>query len=235
MSCDLLVFAPHPDDAELHCGATIARATRLGRRVVVVDATAGELGSRGTVAGRAAEAAAAAAVLGLAERENLGLGDGRLDPQDAAARAAAVAAIRRHRPRLVLAMHPHARHPDHRALGQLVRDVLKLAAIHRFPAEGEAWRGARLLEYEAELPIVPQLIVPCEAADRERKREALACHASQFGLDQAAGADTAIADPAYLRWIDDRGRVWGYHAGCPYGEALTAAEPVNIAELAPLL
>ena len=232
MSCDLLVFAPHPDDAELHCGATIARATRLGRRVVVVDATAGELGSRGTVAGRAEEAAAAAAVLGLAARENLDLGDGRLDPQADTARAAVVDAIRRHRPHLVLGIHPHARHPDHQALGELVRAAVKLAAIHRFPgSDRPAWRDAVLAEYEAELPVVPTLLVPCTEDDRARKREALACHASQFGLDGGDGPDTAIADPAFLAWIDHRGRAWGHHARAPYAEALLGREPLSIKDL----
>ncbi len=231
MPCDVLIFAPHPDDAELHCGATIARQVRLGATVVVIDATAGELGSRGTVEGRGHEAAAAAEVLGLAGRDNLGLPDGRLDPADAAGREAVVAAIRRHRPGLILGMHPQAvRHPDHRALGLLLRDALKLAAIHSYGA-GPAFAGACLLEYEAELPVLPQFIVPCEEQDRERKRAALACHASQFGLDQREGPQTAIADPAFLAWVDARGRSWGYHAGAAYGEALLSPQAVNIKDL----
>jgi len=232
MACDLLVIAPHPDDAELHCGATIAAHVRQGAEVVVVDATAGELGSNGTPARRAEEAAAAAEVLGLAARENLGLPDGHLAPHDPGARQALVSAIRRHRPALILGMSDHARHPDHRALAHLARDAAKLAAIHHYPGVDEpAFRGARLLAYEAELPIQPDLIVAAEEADRETKRTALACHASQFGLEDQAGADTAIADPAFLRWIDDRGRTWGYHANAAYGEALTTIEAPSLKDL----
>ncbi|MDA3961669.1 MAG: bacillithiol biosynthesis deacetylase BshB1, partial [Planctomycetota bacterium] len=223
MQCDLLVLAPHPDDAELHCGACIAHHVAAGAAVVVVDATAGELGSRGTPEERAREAQAAAEVLGLQARDNLGLPDGHLKADDDAMRAAVVSAIRRYRPGLILAMHPHARHPDHVALGHLARAAHKLAALHNYPAAGETFRGARLLEYEAELPITqPQVLVPCSQTDWDRKRAALACHASQFGLDSAAGPDTAIAQPAFLSWIDHRGASWGYHAGSPFAEALIA-------------
>ena len=45
---DLLVIAPHPDDAEIHAGGLIAAHVRQGRSVAIVDVTAGELGSRGT-------------------------------------------------------------------------------------------------------------------------------------------------------------------------------------------
>ncbi len=54
---DILVLAAHPDDAELGCGGTIARHVALGHKVGVIDFTRGELGTRGTVQTRDAEAA----------------------------------------------------------------------------------------------------------------------------------------------------------------------------------
>jgi len=233
MACDLLVLAPHPDDAELYCGGTIARHVRLGHRVAIVDATRGELGSRGTPAGRAAEASAAAEALGVVGRENLGLPDGGIDPTAAEQRRAVVAALRRWRPRLALAIHPHARHPDHVALGGLLAPALKLAGIHGFdPTSPPALQGARGAWYESELPIpTAGWLVPCSEADWERKRAALACHASQFGLDGQDGPPTAISSPDFLRWIDDRARSWGYLAGAPYAEAFAAREPLVLGDL----
>ena len=73
---DILVFAAHPDDAELGAGGTIAKEVALGKKVGVVDLTRGELGTRGTPEIRAKEAQKAAEILGLAVRENLGLADG---------------------------------------------------------------------------------------------------------------------------------------------------------------
>ncbi|WP_317132421.1 PIG-L family deacetylase [Mucilaginibacter metallidurans] len=47
----------------------------LGYKVGIVDLTRGELGTRGSAEIRKQEAAAAAEILGLAIRENLGLPD----------------------------------------------------------------------------------------------------------------------------------------------------------------
>ena len=117
MSCDLLVFAPHPDDAEIHCGPCFHAGA--GEYVAFdpgfdVDATRGELASRGTPGIRAREAAAAAGILGLAQRDNLLLADGAIPSEEPAARHLVIDAIRRHRPATVLCIHGHARHPDHR-------------------------------------------------------------------------------------------------------------------------
>lgn len=79
MKLDILVFASHPDDAELGAGGTIASHIAKGRKVGVVDFTKGELGTRGTPETRASEAAAGAKILGLTVRENLGLADGFLE------------------------------------------------------------------------------------------------------------------------------------------------------------
>lgn len=80
--CDLLIIAPHPDDAEIHVGALIAAHVRLGCSVAVVDATRGEMASRGTPDQRARGAAAAADMLGLCARDQLGLPDGRVPADD---------------------------------------------------------------------------------------------------------------------------------------------------------
>ncbi len=56
----LLAFGAHPDDIEFGCGGVIAGETRAGRAVHFVIGSKGEAGSRGTAAGRAAEARKAA-------------------------------------------------------------------------------------------------------------------------------------------------------------------------------
>ncbi len=232
MPCDILVFAPHPDDAEIHCGATIAGHVRRGARVIVVDATRGELGSRGTVETRAREAAAAAAILGLAGRENLGLADGAIPSEDPAARALVVDALRRHKPSTVLAISSHARHPDHQALAQLVRGAVKAAALHKLPSPSgaPAWGGARLWHYEAELPATPDLLVPATEEDWTAKLAAVRCYGSQLHRAGSSEPVTTIADPAFLSWIEHRGRAWGYVAGAAYAEAFSGAELPRITD-----
>jgi bacillithiol biosynthesis deacetylase BshB1 len=230
---DLLVFSPHPDDAEIGCGATIARHARLGASVVVVDATRGEMGSRGTVADREHEAAAAAKILGLSARENLGLPDGHIPSDDHAARALIVDAIRRHRPRLVICISGHARHPDHIALARLVEPTVKAAALHKLatPSGAPAYGEARLWFFEAELPVTPSLLVPATEDDWARKREAIRCYGSQLHQEGAALPATTIGAKGFLDGIDARGRAWGVAAGAPYAEAFTGPETPRISDL----
>ena len=226
---DLLVIAPHPDDAEIHAGGLIAAHVRRGLTVAVADATRGEQASRGTPEQRAREAAAAAAILGLAARDNLGLPDGGIPADDAAARALAAEAIRRHRPRAVVGLHGHARHPDHQPLARLVAGAVKAAAIHGLRTASPAVAGVRLWWVEAELPIRPALLAPCTAADWERKLAAVRCYGSQ--LAGGDGPATTISDPGFLAWIEARGRAWGHQAGADYAEALDGPEAARIADL----
>ena len=218
---DLLVFAPHPDDAEINCGATIARHVRLGASVAIVDATRGELASRGTPAIRAAEAAAAAGVLGLSARENLGLPDGHLRGDDTGQRAAIVDCLRRYRPSVVLSMHGHARHPDHIALAALVGGAIKAAALHglRTASGAPAHSGMRLWWYESELRLEPALLVPAEAGDWQRKLDAIRCYGSQLHQPAAGAPATTIAAPGFVDDIDLRGRYWGKQCEATYAEA----------------
>ena len=233
MSCDLLVFAPHPDDAEIHCGGTIAAQVRQGAAVVVVDATRGELASRGTAAQRERETAAATAALGLAARENLALPDCAIPPDDPAARLLVVDAIRRHRPQAVLCISGHARHPDHQALARLVGGAVKAAALHRLatPGGGAAVGGVRLWFYEAELPATPQLLVPLRADDWRIKMAAVRCYASQLHQALPEQPATTIAEPGFLGWIEARGRAWGHQAGADFAEAFSGPELPRVGDL----
>jgi len=67
---DVLFTAPHPDDLEIGMGGAIAKLVKQGYRVGMLHMTSGEPTPRGTPEMRAAETAAAAAVLGVAVCEN---------------------------------------------------------------------------------------------------------------------------------------------------------------------
>jgi len=79
MKLDLLAIAAHPDDVELTCGGTMLAMAERGYKTGILDLTAGEMGTRGSVQTRRREAAAAARILKVAHRENLGLPDARLE------------------------------------------------------------------------------------------------------------------------------------------------------------
>ena len=68
---DILAFGAHPDDVELAAGGTILKHIALGKTVVIVDLTEGEMGTRGSREERLKEAKASSEVLGVLDRENL--------------------------------------------------------------------------------------------------------------------------------------------------------------------
>ena len=72
MQLDVLVIAPHPDDAELGMGGAIVKLAQQGHKVHIVDMTNGEPTPHGSIETRARESAEAAKILGV-QRTLLGL------------------------------------------------------------------------------------------------------------------------------------------------------------------
>ncbi len=62
---DVLIIAPHPDDAELGMGGAIFRFLAAGKKVGILDLTNGEPTPHGSPEIRARETAAATKILAL--------------------------------------------------------------------------------------------------------------------------------------------------------------------------
>jgi bacillithiol biosynthesis deacetylase BshB1 len=183
---ELLAIFPHPDDAELGCGGTLAKAAAAGHRVGIVDLARGEMASRGTVELRAQESRRAATVLGACSRENLGLPDAGLR-NDPATREQLALVIRRLRPRVVIAPALEGRHPDHRVAAQLVRDACFVAGLAKIAPDVEKHRPHKILHCLTHRQdfVRPTFVVDV-SAELDRKLEAIRCYESQFsGLTQA--------------------------------------------------
>jgi bacillithiol biosynthesis deacetylase BshB1 len=186
-----------------------------GYRFAIIDATAGERGSRGSVEERAQEAKAAAAVLGATARECLGLPDTRLEPTAGAVRLMAKA-IRKWRPKLVVSMSPNDQHPDHAACARVVERAAFAASLAKFEADGEPHRVRRVIRYSRHPWFQPDFVV--DITDFfERKLEAVRCFASQF-TREAEGPKTPISAPDFE---DDMRAFWRHHGrgiGAHYAE-----------------
>src|SRR5262245_32319116 len=76
---DVLVAAPHPDDAEVVSAGTFMKMRAAAYRRGALHLPSGEPTPRGCLATRAKEPAAATAKLGLTWRENLGVPNRRLE------------------------------------------------------------------------------------------------------------------------------------------------------------
>jgi bacillithiol biosynthesis deacetylase BshB1 len=216
---DVLAIGAHPDDVELGCGGTILRLTDAGRRVGVLDLTAGEKGSRGTRATRAAEARRAAKMAKLALRETLAFPDTELEPT-MKLRKAIVAAIRKHRPRIILAPTPGDLHPDHAAAAKAVVESIYPSGMKNFDAPGEPYRPARVFHYFMHDELETSIVVDVTPV-WERRIELARCFASQLHDPKAKAAfPTLISQPDFFSRIEARARVWGRRAGVEFGEPL---------------
>ena len=195
---DLLAIAAHRDDAELTCGGTLIRAVDAGHRVGVLDLTQGEMGSRGSAALRAAEAAAAAAILGVSVRENLALPDAGVRNTDET-RAMLVQTLRRLRPRVVIAPAPRGRHPDHRVATALIRDACFLAGLAKYATGDDPpvrpFKVLYAITYRED-HVKPTFVVDI-SAQYERKLAAIRCYGSQFDGATQAGEVFPNGEPLY--------------------------------------
>ncbi len=224
MPFDLLAFGAHPDDIEIGLGGCVARHTAEGRRVGLCDLTAGELGSNGTPQDRRAEAAAAARVLGVLVRENLGWPDGGItgDPDQL---RSAVDIIRRLRPRTVAIPYWQDRHPDHVAASQVLATACHRAGLRRFETAHAAWRPDWVCHYFINDSAPPSFVVDVSAW-YDTKRAALDCHRTQFAPADPSAVATRLVGASFRQLIESRDAQFGALTGVAYAEGLVVREPV---------
>jgi N-acetylglucosamine malate deacetylase 1 len=178
MTLDLLAIAAHPDDVELTCGGTMIRMARMGYSTGVLDLTRGEMGTRGTPETRAREAGAAAKIMGLRVRENLGLPDSRLEMKEAYKEAVA-ARIRELRPRTVILPYWEGRHPDHYMASRLGYEGCFIAGLKQYPLRGEAFRPFKIIYTAVYADVRPHFVVDI-TEQYDRRRKAILAYRSQF-------------------------------------------------------
>jgi bacillithiol biosynthesis deacetylase BshB1 len=212
---EVLAVGAHPDDVELGCGGLLLNLKGRGYRFGILDLTAGEKASRGSPKERAAEAKAAADLLGATARECLELPDTKLDATPGAVRLAAEA-VRRWRPKLVVSMNPTDEHPDHRACAQIVERAVFLSALRGYEAEGEPHRVRRIIRYSRHSWFQPSFVVDISEVV-ERKLEAVRCFKSQFTRTEE-GAKTPISAPDFEEDLLAFWRFHGRNIGALYAE-----------------
>jgi bacillithiol biosynthesis deacetylase BshB1 len=242
---DLVAFGPHPDDIEIGFGGCVALHAAHGRRIGLCDLTRGELGSNGTVEERLAEAEAARAVLGADWRINLGWRDG--GPYDLPDHVSdVVRLLRATRPEIIAIPYWDDRHPDHRAASEALRQAVFKAGLRRFriadrePAWlrllsrdaplAEAWRPRRVVHYfiNDDAPVSFAVDVS-EVYDK--KRQALACHGTQFAPPGSDRVPTRLTASTFFQLIESRDARLGALTGVAYAEGIVVREPLLRASL----
>jgi bacillithiol biosynthesis deacetylase BshB1 len=227
VSIDILAFGAHADDIEIGCGGSLILAADQGLNIGVADLTDAEMSTRGTVDKRKEEAGEAARLIGLSHRWALGLPDTQVGT-DADHVLPIIQLIRETRPRIVLAPFLEDRHPDHAAVGKLVRDACFLAGVAKV-GEGARHRPTSIYHYMLSHPFEPSFVVDVSAV-WNRKMATIEAYVSQFqsgGKDQ----DTAISQIGFMKFIEARSIWFGAMIGASHGEAFYTPGPVPLGEL----
>lgn len=228
---DIAGICAHPDDAELVMGGTLAAEAKRGRRIVLLDLTRGESGSRGDPATRDREARAAARILGVAHRESLGLPDARLMP-GGDERDLLVAALRRLRPRVVITQYWEQRHPDHSAAGRLVYDACFVAGLRNYRTDlGAAWRPVKVVYALSmtEMGDVSPTFVVDITATWTTKLQAIQAFASQF--TRGEGETVPLPFDRFQHAVEVTARRHGQRIGVDFGEGFLTREPLRVDDL----
>lgn len=227
---DILVVAPHPDDAELGMAGAIMRFVAEGLSVGILDLTSGEPTPHGSPEIRMRETAAATKILGIKWRENLGLPNRSLEAT-IENRAKLAGVIRQQRPKWLFAPYWIDAHPDHIAATELVDGARFWAKLTKTDLPGEPFHPQRIYNYYC--VHLKQALQPAFVLDIseywESKLAAIKCFQSQF----IAGRPTE--PPTFIDRVRDEAAYWGKCIGCRYGEPFTSREPIGMKTMAGLL
>ncbi len=234
MKLDILAIAVHPDDVELGCAGTLLMEKQHGKKTGVIDLTRGELGTRGTPELRAKEAAAAAALMQLDVRENLGMADGFFR-NDREHQLTLIRSIRKYRPEIVLANALADRHPDHGRAGNLIADACFLSGLRKIGTAGddgaaqEQWRPKYIFHYIQDRYFNPSFVYDITPVF-ERKLQSIRAYTSQFHSAeyQQDEPQTYISTPGFLEAIIGRHQMFGKMIGVPYAEGFVTEKMVGV-------
>lgn len=233
---DILVIAVHPDDAELGCSGVILKHVAMGKKVGVVDLTQGELGTRGTVETRYAEAKKASDILGLSIRENLKMRDGFFK-NDEAHQLQVVSAIRKYRPEIIISNALFDRHPDHGRAGDLVNDAVFLSGLRKIETENdgekqEPHRPRLLLQFIQDYYIKPDIVIDISPF-WDQKLQAIQAYKTQFfNTDyQEDEPQTYISRPQFIQIIESRAREFGKAIQVDFAEGFTCRRILGVDDL----
>lgn len=234
-----LVIMAHPDDIEFTCGGTVANLTDAGCSVTFCLVTSGDKGTKDRglppselAALREAEQEAAAKVLGVQRCLFLRWPDGFVEDTPEL-RGALVRCIREVTPDLLITWDPYREfnHRDHRTVGVLTLDAaFPLARVpHSYPGHQETG----LLPHRVNEILLAGTREPDYYVDvahqRERKIDAIRCHASQVAesredlLQRSRTRAATAAAAGEIPWAEGFRRLFFGDRAAPRRAGLLAA------------
>ncbi|HET6989874.1 MAG TPA: bacillithiol biosynthesis deacetylase BshB1 [Bacteroidia bacterium] len=231
---DILAFGIHPDDVELSCAGTLLKHMAAGYSVAIVDLSQGELGTRGNGELRLKEAAAAAKILGVKYRDNLGLEDGFFR-NDRESQFKIIEKIREYRPKIVLCNAVSDRHPDHGRASQLVSESCFYSGLSKIETAynkkvQEAYRPKAVYHYIQDRQLKPDFVIDITPFI-DKKMEAILAYSSQFFDPNSQAPFTPISSPEFLETVKAKMRVFGRDIFVEFAEGFTVERNMGVEDL----
>ncbi len=238
MKLDILAFGAHPDDVELGCGATLAKEVAKGKKVGIIDLTRGELGTRGTAETRDAEAKAAAEILGVHVRENLGFADGFF-VNDKPHQLEIIKVLRKYQPDIVLCNAIEDRHIDHGKGSSLVSDACFLSGLLKIETELDGdkqshWRPKQVYHYIQWKNLDPDIAVDVTGYIDLKMKSVLA-YQTQFYDPDSKEPETPISSKNFTDSVKYRARDLGRIIGTEYAEGFNVERHAAVDSLFDLI
>lgn len=241
MKLDILAIGVHPDDVELGCSGTLINEIKVGKKTGIVDLTQGELGTRGTIKTRYAEAADAAKIIGVDVRENLKMRDGFFK-NDEAHQLQLIQIIRKYQPEIVIGNILDDRHPDHGRAGHLISDACFLSGLGKIETKDQQgqpqqkWRPKYFLQYMQDWYHEPDLLIDISDVFEQRMR-AVSAYTTQFHTSASTddGPQTYISTPDFLESVIARARMLGKRIGVKYAEGFITEKKIGLRNLDALI
>tara|TARA_B100000963_G_scaffold128673_1_gene112270 strand:- start:8584 stop:9306 length:723 start_codon:yes stop_codon:yes gene_type:complete len=238
LKTDILVFGAHPDDIELGCGGTILNEIEKGKTVGLIDMTAGELGTRGSVEKRKQESDKASKILGVDFRINMGMKDGFIK-NDENDQYEIIKLIRKYQPDIIICNAPDDRHTDHAEASKVVVSSSFLSGLVKIRTEidnnnQKPWRPKNVYHYIQWKNLEPTFVVDI-SKHADKKMEAILCYESQFYNPKSSEPETVISSEKFLDSITARSSDFGRLIGVQHAEGFISNKLVGVKSLNDLL
>jgi len=236
MKVDILAIGVHPDDVELGCSGVLINEINAGKKAAILDLTQGELGTRGSIDTRYEEAANAAAIIGVAARENLKFRDGFF-VNDESHQLKMIQAIRKFQPEIVFGNVLDDRHPDHGRAGHLIAESCFLAGLSKIETLDEhgnpqqKWRPKYVLHYIQDWYHEPDVLIDISDVFEQKMKSVEAYRTQFFSNEKDGEPSTYISTPDFLESIIGRARLFGKRIGVKYAEGFISEKKIGIRSL----
>jgi bacillithiol biosynthesis deacetylase BshB1 len=218
---DILAIAAHRDDVEQTCGGTLLKMRGMGLETGILDLTQGEAGTRGSAAERAAEAAAAAQILGVRWRKALDMPDGRVE-NTWENRLKIVRVLRELRPRVLILPYWQGRHPDHYTTATLGYEACFVSGLARVETGAAPHRPYKVIYASLYADVRPSFVVDITPFVEQRHQSLLAYRSQYANSEQ--GSALFVPEEEIRERTFAEARHYGQLAGVRYGEPFVQKE-----------